>query len=243
MANGDAPKGPLPNPPAGARILMVEDDERLADLVAEYLEAAGFQVRVHRQGSGAVQAILDWQPDLVLLDLMLPGQDGLSICREVRPQFDGAILMLTSLGDEVEQVVGLEMGADDYVPKPASPRLLLARIRALLRRQAQERSADRVEIGDLLVDRSRFEAHLGGRRLELTTAEFDLLWMLVSNAGKVMSRDELLKGLRGIEYDGLDRSIDVRISKLRQKLGDDPQDPRRIKTIRGVGYLFSPEPP
>ncbi len=227
--------------PSSSRILIVEDDVRLAELVGEYLRAAGYQVRLQHDGAGAPEIILEWEPDLVLLDLMLPGQDGLSICRQVRPHFSGSILMLTSLEDEVEQVVGLEMGADDYVPKPASPRLLLARIRALLRRSSLHQNENRVVLGDLIVDRSRFAAHLNQEPLDLTTAEFDLLWLLASNAGIVMSRDDLLKGLRGIEYDGLDRSIDVRISKLRQKLGDDPQNPRRIKTVRGVGYLFSPE--
>ena len=222
-------------------LLLVEDDERLAALVAEYLGTHGFRVGIEADGARAVDRIVAEQPDLVILDLMLPGEDGLSICRRIRPRYDGPVLMLTARGDEVDQVVGLEVGADDYGAKPASPRLLLARVSALLRRgrtPASSREVSRLEQEELVIDRASRVATLAGVELDLSTAEFDLLWVLVEGAGTVLSRDTLLEALRGIDYDGLDRSIDLRVSKLRQKLGDDPRQPARIKTVRGVGYLY-----
>lgn len=232
----------MPNPPANSgstRILIVEDDARLAELVGEFLEDNGFSVDIEPNGSRAIERILDEDPDLVVLDVMLPGDDGFSVCRRVRPTYRGPILMLTARGDEIDQVVGLEIGADDYVAKPASPRVLLARIKALLRRGAQlDGQVDRLRFDDIVVDQSQRILTVGDDEVELTSAEFDLLWLLACSAGRVLSRQFILDSLRGIDYDGIDRSIDVRISKLRQKLGDDPKKPCRIKTIRGVGYLF-----
>jgi two-component system response regulator RstA len=184
------------------------------------------------------------QPDLVVLDVMLPGVDGLTICRTVRDRYGGPILMLTARGDDIDQVLGFELGADDYVAKPAAPRVLLARISALLRRAtAQAPASQRLSFGDLVVDARTREVHRAGVELPLTTAEFDLLWLLASRAGEVLSRQTILDALRGINYDGLDRSIDVRISKLRQHIGDNPRTPTRIKTVRGTGYLFAPDKP
>lgn len=234
------------------RILIVEDDERLADLTREYLETNGMQVSVEGDGSAAVERIKNEQPDLVILDLMLPGEDGLSICRLVRPYYSGPIVMLTARDDDLDQVLGLEMGADDYLAKPVRPRVLLARIRALLRRvkdggAAQENGIEgeegqsRVTFANLVVDNSMREAWLDDEVIELTSAEFDLLWLLSSNAGRVLSREEIFTALRGIEYDGQDRSIDVRISRIRPKIGDDPLQPKRIKTVRSKGYLFVKE--
>ena len=235
------------------RILIVEDDERLADLTKEYLESNGLIVSVEGNGAHAVDRIKNEKPDLVVLDLMLPGEDGLSICRKVRPYYNGPILMLTARTDDLDQVLGLEMGADDYMSKPVRPRVLLARIRALLRRitdQASDGNGDssgsgeepvRLTFNNLVVDRSMREAWLNEDSIDLTSAEFDLLWLLSSNAGTVLSREEIFTALRGIEYDGQDRSIDVRVSRIRPKIGDDPVHPRRIKTVRSKGYLFVKE--
>ena len=234
---------------ASPRILLVEDDPKLASLVQEYLQQSGLQVEVEPRGDRAPARILgDPRPDLVILDLMLPGLDGLSVCKAVRPEFRGAILMLTAKGDEVDEVVGLELGADDYLAKPVSPRLLLARVNTLLRRAAPppsspsagEESPEQVEVGPLSEDRARRVATLDGQSLDLTTAEFDLLWYLCRRAGEVLSRERIYSELRGIEYDGLDRSIDLRVARLRRKLGDDGKQPRLIKSIRGTGYLLVP---
>ena len=226
-----------------ARILIVEDDQRLAELTQDYLESNGLAVSIESHGGKAVERVLAERPDLVVLDLMLPGEDGLSICKRLRPDYDGPILMLTARTDDMDQVQGLEMGADDYVCKPVRPRVLLARIRALLRRR--EGSAEpvaenqrRLEFGPLVIDNAMREAWLAGRGIELTSAEFDLLWLLAFNAGRILSREEIFNALRGIEYDGQDRSIDVRISRIRPKIGDDPMHPRLIKTVRSKGYLF-----
>lgn len=226
-------------------ILIVEDDQRLAELTREYLQSNGLQVSIEMDGALAAARILQEQPDLVILDLMLPGEDGLSICRKVRGQYEGPILMLTARTDDMDQVLGLEMGADDYVCKPVRPRVLLARIRALLRRRegsevaASERR--RLQFGSLVIDSAMREAWLGEQSIELTSAEFDLLWLLTANAGRILSREEIFNALRGIEYDGQDRSIDVRISRIRPKIGDDPMHPRLIKTVRSKGYLFVAE--
>ncbi|MEK1940297.1 MAG: response regulator [Pseudomonas sp.] len=228
------------------QILIVEDDERLAELTREYLESNGLKVAIESDGGKAAARILRDQPDLVVLDLMLPGEDGLSICRKVRGSYHGPILMLTARSDDMDQVLGLEMGADDYVCKPVRPRVLLARIRALLRRsegvsEAVPVDQRRLQYGVLVIDSAMREAWLREQSIELTSAEFDLLWLLASNAGRILSREEIFTALRGIEYDGLDRSIDVRISRIRPKIGDDPMHPRLIKTVRSKGYLFVAE--
>ncbi|MEE1867015.1 response regulator transcription factor [Pseudomonas auratipiscis] len=223
-----------------SQVLIVEDDQRLADLTREYLQANGFEVEVEGDGAKAAARIIAEQPDLVILDLMLPGEDGLSICRKVRQQFAGPILMLTARSDDLDQVQGLDLGADDYVCKPVRPRLLLARINALLRRSepAENEPVQCLQFGPLRVDNVLREAWLQDNGIELTSAEFDLLWLLVSNAGRTLSREEIFTSLRGVGYDGQDRSIDVRISRIRPKIGDDPEHPRMIKTIRSKGYLF-----
>lgn len=226
-----------------ARILIVEDDQRLAELTQDYLESNGLAVSIESHGGKAVERVLAERPDLVVLDLMLPGEDGLSICKRLRPEYDGPILMLTARTDDMDQVQGLEMGADDYVCKPVRPRVLLARIRALLRRSEPAEAAPtvagkRLTFGKLVIDNAMREAWLDEQTIELTSAEFDLLWLLAANAGRILSREEIFNSLRGIEYDGQDRSIDVRISRIRPKIGDDPMHPRLIKTVRSKGYLF-----
>lgn len=228
------------------QILIVEDDQRLAELTREYLESNGLKVSIESDGACAAARILKEQPNLVVLDLMLPGEDGLSICRKVRGRYDGPILMLTARTDDMDEVLGLEMGADDYVCKPVRPRVLLARIRALLRRseggaEVVAESQRRLQFGALVIDSAMREAWLREQGIELTSAEFDLLWLLASNAGRILSREEIFTALRGIEYDGQDRSIDVRISRIRPKIGDDPEHPRLIKTVRSKGYLFVAE--
>lgn len=225
------------------RILIVEDDERLRTLTAEYLQGNGMQVTQVDNGEEAIRMIQRDNPDLVVLDLMLPGVDGLGVCREVKPAFRNPILMLTARTDEMDEVLGLEMGADDYVAKPVQPRVLLARIRALLRRMPTESPSNdqRLVFARLVIDSGARQVLHGDEEIDLTSAEFDLLWLLASNAGTILSREAIFEALRGIEYDGQDRSIDVRVSRLRAKIGDDPDAPQRIKTVRSKGYLFVKE--
>ena len=219
-------------------ILIVEDDQRLATLLGELLQQAGYDTAVERDGDAAVTRIVEEQPSLVVLDVNLPGRDGFSVCRAVRASYPGRILILTARGEEVDEIVGLELGADDYMAKPVSPRRLLARIKALLRRT--DIGADTVlQNGGLCIDPQSRTARLDGRPLTLSTAEFDLLLVLARRAGEVVSRDELYRALRGLEYAGVDRSVDLRISRLRRHLGDDPRRPTWIKTVHGVGYLLT----
>lgn len=230
----------IPDYPDQDHILIIEDDQRLAELTRDYLEANGFQVTLEADGAKGADRILTLQPDLVILDLMLPGEDGLSICRRVRPNFAGPIMMMTARTDDLDQILGLEMGADDYVPKPVQPRVLLARMRALLRRAdgPAPNGEMRLRFDNLEIDNATREAWLASERIDLTSAEFDLLWLLARNAGRVLTREEIFNELRGIKYDGQDRSIDVRVSRIRPKIGDDPNQPHRIKTVRSKGYLF-----
>ncbi len=222
-------------------ILLVEDDVRLARLIKEYMEQHSFVLHVEGRGDTAVQRIIGEQPDLVILDLMLPGLDGMDVCRQVRSQYEKPVLMLTARDEDIDQVLGLELGADDYVIKPVKPRVLLARIQNLLRRfQKKPELKASFTIGELYISSNTREAILGGRPLSLSSQEFDLLYLLTSNAGKILSRDDILISLAGIEYDGLDRSVDIRIARLRKLLMDDPASPRFIKTVRSKGYLFLP---
>lgn len=229
------------------RIIIVEDDAKLAALIGEFLESQGLVVELIDDGGKAVELIMANPPALVVLDLMLPGLDGLSVCRRLRERgYTRPILMLTARSDDQDHIKGLELGADDFVNKPVRPQVLLARIRALLRRveaDNPEPSPTRLSFGALVIDQTRREAWLNEQLIDLTGAEFDLLWLLASNAGRILSREETFVALRGIEYDGQDRSVDVRISRIRPKIGDDPDMPRLIKTVRSKGYLFvAPEP-
>ena len=223
------------------RILIVEDDQRLAELTAEYLQANGFEVAVEGDGGRAVRRIVDSQPDLVILDLMLPGEDGLSICRRVRGQYAGPILMLTARSDELDQVQGLDLGADDYVCKPVRPRVLLARIQALLRRsEAPESKRLDLAFGPLRIDNRLREAWLGEQLIDLTGAEFDLLGSFLSHPQRVIARERLIELSRTRMGDSSDRSIDVLVSRLRRKLSTDDRT-APITTVRGVGYMFNAE--
>lgn len=230
------------------RIVFVEDDPELAGLISDFLSRHDMDVVIDARGDTALATIERESPDLVLLDIMLPGKDGLTICRELRPAFHGPIIMLTSLDSDMNQILGLELGANDYVLKTTPPSVLLARLRAQLRNignvpapvidNSHSHPQKRV-FGQLTIDPRNRDIWLAGEQVILSTADFDLLWLLASHAGEIMKREALLKSLRGVSYDGLDRSIDVAISRLRKKLGDNPNEPFRIKTVRNKGYLFS----
>ncbi|MBE0370194.1 response regulator [Pseudoalteromonas sp. MMG013] len=223
-----------------AHIMLVEDDERLATLTAQFLQSNEFEVTIVNDGAEAVEAIITKQPDIVILDIMLPNQDGFSICRAVRPHYNGPVLFLTAKDSDFDQVKGLEIGADDYVIKPVEPYVLLARLNALLRRSFSKKEAlDSLVLGQLRIDKADRAVYLADQEVELTSYEFDLLWALASNAGETQSREYIYKHVVGREYDGLDRSVDVRISRLRKKLGDSPEQPFRLITVWGKGYLCS----
>lgn len=221
-------------------ILIVDDDERLCKMVSDYLATHGYAVSVCHRGDEAIKLIRESPPDLVVLDLMLPGTDGLSVCREVRSQYVGKILMLTALEDTIEEITGLETGADDYLTKPVSPRLLLARVRLQLRKKENGTTAESesITLGSLSVDRANREVTCNGSSVRFTTTEFDLLWILASNAGKPVSRHSLHESMFRLELTPEDRRIDLIISRIRKKLGDDSTNQQFIKTVRGQGYLL-----
>ncbi|PHS18232.1 MAG: DNA-binding response regulator [Kangiella sp.] len=222
------------------KILLVEDDEKLAQLVKQYLIQSGFDVRVEMRGDLAIATIGQYQPDLLILDINLPGKDGLTICKEIRPTFEQPILMLTARNEDFDQVLGLEFGADDYVIKPAEPRVLLARINALLRRTQTQKIEKITELvfGQLKIDLASRDVFYKEEKVILSSHEFELLQIIAGQSGTILSRDYLFKNLYNREYDGLDRTMDVRISQLRRKLGDNAEEPFRIKTVWGKGYLF-----
>ncbi|MCM2334234.1 MAG: response regulator transcription factor [Anaeromyxobacteraceae bacterium] len=222
-------------------VLLVEDDRKLADLTREYLAGHGVEVTHVADGKLGLEQGLRGRWDAVLLDLMLPGLDGLSVCRELRARSDVPILVLTARGEEADKVMGLELGADDYLSKPFSPRELLARLRAVTRRAKGKAGPPTaaVQVGGLALDPAARRAVLDGRELALTGYEFDLLRALAERAGRVLSREQLMELAKGSAEEAFDRSIDVHVSRLRQKLGDDPKRPRLIKTVRGAGYLLA----
>ncbi len=225
------------------RILLVEDDVELATMMAEFLNANEFIVSVEGRGDVAAQRILLEKPEAVLLDVNLPGANGFTICKSIRDSYPGVILMLTARGEEEDEVLGLEVGADDYMAKPVRPRVLLARLRSHLRRVTPNESltGQSIHVGSMEVDPSSRTVKIDGQMIELTTAEFDLLFLLAQHAGKTLNRQDLYQQIHGLAYDGIDRSIDLRISRLRKKIGDDPARPARIKSVRGVGYMLALE--
>lgn len=225
--------------PESQHIMVVEDDTSLAEWIVDYLVSHGYLVTMANRGDKAVELIREDKPDLVVLDIMLPEKDGFEVCREVRQYFDNPILMLTARHEEVDEVRGLETGADDYLGKPVKPAVLLARIKVLLRRNQSMASESRRQFGQFFIDEVSRTVTLNNEAVPLSSHEFELLWLLASNAGTIMNRDELVSQMRGIDYDGFDRSIDISISRLRKKLSDNPGKPRRIKTIRGKGYLLA----
>jgi DNA-binding response OmpR family regulator len=227
------------------RALLVDDDHELARLLREYLEPHGVSVDHVEDGSRALERIAATADpyDIVLLDVMLPGADGFEVCRRIRARGDVPIVMLTARGEDTDRVVGLEIGADDYVPKPFNPRELLARMRAVVRRSRGQpgQAAERIEVGDLVVDVPAHKASVGGRELLLTSFEFRVLVVLAGRAGGTVTREELAGAVlpKSAPYDpSVDRSLDVHVSHLRQKLGDDAREPKRIRTVRGVGYVL-----
>ena len=230
-------------------ILIVEDDCELAEWMHDYLSQKAYRVTVTHRGDEAVGLIQQQNPDLVILDGMLPGLDGVDVCKAVRTSFSNTIIMLTARDEEIDEVLGLEMGADEYLTKPVRARALLARIRKHLDRQlataeVNNNAANSSKVGEQLhfnrlsIDRQARSVLLDGVSLKISSNEFDVLWLLAQQAGKIVSRNELINQLRGFDYDGFDRSMDLKVSRLRKKLGDDPAEPTRIKTIWGKGYLF-----
>ncbi|MFQ1873083.1 two-component system response regulator RstA [Aeromonas veronii] len=228
------------------RILFVEDDPEIGQLISSWLGRHDMDVLLEPRGDMALARIEAEQPDLVLLDIMLPGQDGMSLCRDLRPCFDGPIVMLTSLDSDMNQILSLELGANDYILKTTPPPVLLARLRVQFRQHQQTSTQpaatssvpQQLQFGRLRVDGPGRDVRLDGESIALSTADFDLLWELACHAGQILSREALFRSLRGREYDGQDRSMDVAISRLRRKLGDNPDNPTRIKTVRQKGYLF-----
>jgi DNA-binding response OmpR family regulator len=223
------------------RILLVEDDARLAAMVADYLGEAGFRVSLAGSGEEAMRTLKGETYDAIILDLMLPDTDGLDLCRRIRADSQIPLLMLTARGDPLDRVVGLELGADDYLPKPFEPRELLARLRAILRRQRQTTSADVLRFGHLEIDRAARQVRVAGQEKPLTGYQYTLLLALAERAGRVLSRDALMDLTKGHALEEFDRSIDVHISRIRAAIEDDVKKPRRILTVRGAGYVFARE--
>lgn len=218
---------------------MVDDDPRLAAMVSEYLGEAGLRVSVAPDGRSGLERLAREPYDAVILDLMLPDMDGLEVCRRLRGRSDAPVLMLTARGDAMDRVVGLEMGADDYLPKPFEPRELLARVRAILRRREAGRGAGVLRFGRLEIDRDARCARVDGVERPLTSHQFTLLVALAEHAGRVLSREALMDLVRGETLEAFDRSIDVHVSRIRAAIENDPRHPRRILTVRGAGYVFA----
>ena len=224
---------------AGKRVLVVDDDVKTVELVKLYLNRDGYRVLTAYDGTEALRLAREGHPDLIVLDLMLPGIDGLEICRTLRGESNVPIIMLTARTTEEDRLTGLDLGADDYVPKPFSPKELAARVRAVLRRLPGERGPDEIKYGELTVNFLRHEASLAGRPLNLTTVEFKLLGVLAKEPGRVFSRAQLIDEALGYAFEGFDRTIDVHILNLRRKLEPDPSHPKYLKTVYGAGYKLS----
>ncbi len=235
----------------GKHIMLVEDDLSLAEWFSDYLGEQGYLVTLATRGDIAIELIEADQPDLVILDIMLPVKDGFEVCLAIRPFYRGPILMMTARDHETDEVLGLELGADDYVVKPVKPRVLLSRIKALLRRVSTpdvaptvmpevipEIDINKLTFAKLSIDANSRTTTLAGEKVAISSNEFDVLWQLAQSADKLVSRKELVIQRRGIDYDGFDRSIDILISRIRKKLADDASNPYRIKTVWGKGYLF-----
>lgn len=233
------------------RLLLVEDDQRLSQLISEFLVQQQFDVKVLNDGSQLIELTTRFNPDIVVLDIMLPGEDGLSLCRKLRKLYTGVLLFLTAQSSDFDHVLGLELGADDYIIKPVEPRVLLARIQALLRRgslsqqdtsliKKNKHDSSTLRFGKLLIDQASRKVILNNEDISLTSHEFDMLCLLAKHPAQLVERERMYSELIGREYDGLDRSADVRISRIRKKLHDNPQNPFKIKTIWGKGFYFVP---
>lgn len=220
------------------RIYVIDDDQKLNQLLIDYLENFGFKVDSFTHPHDGIKRIQHDPPDLIILDIMLPDMDGFEACKEIRKTSQVPIIMLTARGEVMDRIVGLELGADDYLPKPFEPRELVARIQSVLRRGKNPVPQEKMIIGTLSIDFGRQQVLFNGEDLLLTTMEFELLSLFVRNMGRVLSRDQIMDTLRGMEWDAFDRSVDVLLSRLRQKLKDDPKNPQWIKTVWGAGYKF-----
>ncbi len=225
-------------------VLVIDDDERIRSLLAEYLAGRGLRVETAGDGESGLEMLRGGGFELLVLDIMMPGKDGFEVLRELRQTSRIPCIMLTARGDELDRIVGLELGADDYLPKPFNPRELLARIQAVLRRtdERQPSTGQALRAGGLLVDPDRRLVELDGQPIELTTTEFEILRTLVANAGRVIPRERLMELARGEDYAAFERSVDVHVSHIRRKLGDDVRQPTWIKTVRGVGYTVPRQP-
>jgi DNA-binding response OmpR family regulator len=220
-------------------VLLVEDDPRLAEMLVEYLGQAGFSVTVASRGTAALERLAETYYDAVVLDLMLPDMDGLDVCRRLRAKSDTPVLMLTARGDAVDRIVGLELGADDYLPKPFEPRELVARLRAIVRRRVRGVGENAMHFGRLELDTAARVVRLDGSPCDLTGYQFDLLVAFAKNAGRVLSREVLMDLVKGESFESFDRSIDVHVSRIRAVIEDNPKKPRRIITVRAAGYVFA----
>jgi len=223
----------------GKRVLVAEDDREIIKVVRAYLERAGFNVLTAYDGKEALFMARQDRPDLVILDLMLPEMDGLDVCRHLRRGSDIPIIMLTARVEEADKLVGLELGADDYITKPFSPRELVARVRATLRRAERASEPEIISVGEVTIDQGRHMVKVGSREVELTPTEFDLFTVLMRHPGQVFTRLQLLDRVQGYAYAGYERTIDVHIKNLRAKIEDNPRQPRYIETVYGVGYRFA----
>ncbi len=238
------------NTPSTTRLLIIDDDARLAQMVTDYLSPSGYQVTHASDGESGLEQLPLLQPELVILDLMMPGMDGLEVCRRIRSLPHALarvpVLMLTAKGDPMDRIIGLELGADDYLPKPFEPRELLARIRAVLRRRGEPggaatatRATPVLRFGSLEIDRDARTVQVSGQVCDLTSYQFDLLVALAERAGRVLTRDQIMEAVRGRELEAFDRSIDVHIGRIRNAIEVDSKEPKRILTVRGVGYVFA----
>lgn len=229
----------------GSRVLIIEDDDKIRKLLREYLEGNGFDVMTLSHGNNALDFINTESPDIVILDIMLPGKDGLEVLKEIRQHSSIPVIMLTAKGEDADRIVGLELGADDYLPKPFNPRELLARMKAVMRRSFQDRNTEAVPVEDYLIraggivlNKAKQTVLLGDEEIELSSTEYKILEVLMSKPNVILNRDQIMSYARGRDFMAFDRSIDVHISKLRSKLENDPRSPKRIKTIWGSGYMF-----
>ncbi|MEJ2157974.1 MAG: response regulator transcription factor [Desulfobacteraceae bacterium] len=219
-------------------LLIIDDDPKLNRLLMEFLSGFGFSVQTATTPGEGFKKLNRHKPDMVILDVMLPEMNGFEVCKKIRQESTIPIIMLTARGEPTDRIVGLELGADDYLPKPFEPRELVARIQAVLRRLRTPTAVNPVKFGDLIIDPQKRNARIHGHTIDLSTNEFTALWLLANHAGEVMDRDRILQAMSGIDSDAFNRSVDVTMSRLRQKLGDDPKKPTYIKTVWGAGYVF-----
>ncbi len=220
------------------KILIIDDDEELNSLLRIYLEKSGYEVISTLKPLEGIDLTLKQQPNLVILDIMMPEMDGFEVCRTIRQKSSVPIIMLTAHGEVTDKIVGLELGADDYMPKPFEPRELEARIKTILRRVQTVEIKDKIDFGELVLYPEKYMAEIQGKQMDLSSSEFELLLLFAKNRGRVITRDFIMDNLHGIDWSVFDRSVDMLISRLRQKLNDNPRDPNYIKTVRGAGYIF-----